>query len=89
MAYQAKNLSVIGYANGFTLWHYTTPDAAATVDTAGYFNAAADMLRVGDFIFANCATGGSPAHGIFVIASNAGSVVDLADLTPFGGTDTD
>ncbi len=89
MAYQAKNLSVIGYANGFTLWHYTTPDAAAAVDTAGYFNAAADMLRVGDFIFANCATGGSPAHGIFVIASNAGSVVDLADLTPFGGTDTD
>lgn len=89
MAYQAKNLSVIGYANGFTLWHYTTPDAAAAVDSGSYFNAAADMLRVGDFIFANCATAGSPAHGIFVVASNAGGAVDLADLTPFGGTDTD
>lgn len=89
MAYQAKNLSVIGYANGFTLWHYTTPDTAATADTSGYFNAAADMLRVGDFIFANCATGGTPVHGIFVVGSNAGGVVDLADLTPFGGSDTD
>jgi len=89
MAYQAKNLSVIGYANGFTLWHYTTTDAAASVDTSGYFNAAAEMLRVGDFIMANCATGGTPAHGIFVVASNSGGVVDLADLTAFGGTDTD
>lgn len=89
MAYQAKNLSVIGYANGFTLWHYTTPDAAASVDSSGYFNAASDMLRIGDFIFANCATGGSPAHGIFVVNANASGVVDVADLTAFGGTDTD
>ncbi|WP_430396954.1 hypothetical protein [Ferrovibrio sp.] len=89
MAYTPKNLSVIGYANGFTLWHYATPDSAASVDTTGYFNTAADMLRVGDFIFANCATGGAATHGIFVVASNAGGTVDLADLTPFGGSDTD
>lgn len=89
MAFLARNLSVIGYANGFTLWHYTTPDPAAAVDSSGYFSAAADMLRVGDFIFANCATGGAATHGIFVVASNAGGTVDLADLTPFGGSDTD
>ena len=89
MAYQAKNLSVLGYANGFTMWHYTTTDTVASVDSSGYFNAAAEMLRVGDFIMANCATGGSPAHGIFVVASNSGGVVDLADLTAFGGTDTE
>ena len=47
------------------------------------------MLRIGDFIFANCATGGSPAHGIFVVNANAAGVVDVADLTAFGGTDTD
>jgi len=89
MAYQARNLSVIGYANGFTLWHYTTPDTAASVDTAGYFNAAAEMLRVGDFIFANCATADAPLHGIFAVAANANGVVDLADLTPLGGANAD
>ena len=45
MAFEIKNLSVLAYANGFTLWHYTTPDAAATVDNTGYFNAAGDMLQ--------------------------------------------
>ena len=47
MSYNPKNLSVLAYANGFTLWHYTTTDTAPTTDTAGYFNNAADMLRVG------------------------------------------
>ena len=89
MAYSSKTLSVLGYANGFTLWHYSTPDAANTVDGAGYFNAAAEMLRIGDFILANTGVGGSPQHGIFVVASNQSGVVDLADLTPFGNADTD
>ncbi len=28
MAFQTKDLSVLAYANGFTLWHYTTDDPA-------------------------------------------------------------
>ena len=60
MAYLSKNLSVLAYANGFTLWHYTTPDTAAAVDTAGYFNSASEMLRVGDMILANVETEGTP-----------------------------
>ena len=51
--FKARNLSVLAYANGFTLWHYITPDFAADVDTAGYFADARDMLRVGDIIIAN------------------------------------
>src|SRR5512132_456361 len=35
MAYSPHDLSVLAYANGFTLWHYTTTDSAATADTAG------------------------------------------------------
>ncbi len=89
MAYSSKNLSVLGYANGFTLWHYTTTDTAATTDSSGYLNAASDLLRVGDFIFANTDTGGTPAHGIFVVRANSGGVVDLANLTAFGGSNTD
>lgn len=89
MAYQSKNLSVLAYANGFTLWHYTTPDIAADADTAGYFNDAADMLRTGDMILANTDTDGTPSAGIYLVASNAGGVVDAADLTVVGVTNTD
>ncbi|MBF0093252.1 MAG: hypothetical protein HQL33_01550 [Alphaproteobacteria bacterium] len=89
MAYLSKNLSVLAYANGFTLWHYATADTAATVDTSGYFNAASDMLRAGDIIIGNVDTGGTPGAGLFRVASNSGGVVDVADMTAVGGTDTD
>lgn len=89
MAYTAKDLSVLAYANGFTLWHYTTTDTAVTVDTAGYFNDAADMVRVGDMILANVDTDGTPASGIFLINANAAGVVDAADMTAVGATDLD
>lgn len=84
MAYNSKQLSVLAYANGFTLWHYATTDAATAADTAGYFNTAADMLRVGDMILANVATGTTPGAGIFVVRSVQNGVVDVANLTPFG-----
>ncbi len=89
MAYQSKDLSVLAYANGFTLWHYTTVDTAAVVDTEDYFNDASHMLRVGDMIMANVDTDGTPAAGIFLVNANAAGVVDVADITAVGGTDTD
>lgn len=89
MAYVSKNLSVLAYSNGFTLWHYTTPDTATTVDTSGYFNSASDMVRVGDMILANTDTAASYATGVFVVASNAAGVVDVANLTQFNSSNTD
>jgi hypothetical protein len=89
MAYQPQNLSVLAYANGFTLWHYTTFDTAGEADTAGYFNGASDMLRVGDMILANVDTDGTPGAGIFLVASNANGLVDVANLTPVGAANTD
>ncbi|WP_376957353.1 hypothetical protein ABNQ39_09950 [Azospirillum sp. A26] len=90
MAYASKDLSVLAYANGFTLWHYTTHDVATDVDTAGYFNAAADLLRVGDMLLANCAVGSAtPATGVLVVAASASGAVDVANLTPFGGVNSD
>ncbi|MGQ9366630.1 hypothetical protein [Azospirillum sp. ST 5-10] len=88
MAYASKDLSVLAYANGFTLWHYTTPDSAGDVDTAGYFTPAADMLRAGDMILANTDTDGTPAGGVFLVTA-AGGAVDVANLTPFGASDSD
>ena len=89
MAYDASNLSALTYANGFTLWHYKTPDTAADIDTAGYFNQAASMLRVGDFIFANAEIGGSVKSGVLIVASNSGGFVNVSDLTRFDLDDTD
>ncbi|PWC34180.1 hypothetical protein [Azospirillum sp. TSO35-2] len=90
MAYASKDLSVLAYANGFTLWHYTTHDGATDVDTAGYFNGAADLLRVGDMLLANCAVGSAaPATGVLVVAASAGGGVDVANLTPFGTANSD
>jgi hypothetical protein len=46
MPFLSKDLSVLAYANNFTLWHYTTPDIQTVVTTAGYFNNTALMVRV-------------------------------------------
>lgn len=89
MAFQSKDLSVLAYANGFTLWHYATTDIAADVDTAGYFDTAAEMVRVGDMVLANVDTDGTPASGIYLVNANAGGTVDVADMTTVGGADTD
>lgn len=89
MAYLSKNLSVLAYANGFTLWHYTTPDVSTDVDTTGYFNAAADMLRLGDIIMANTDTAGTTATGLFVVRQNAAGVVDVTDMTAIGTSNLD
>jgi hypothetical protein len=89
MAYSPKNLSALAYANGFTLWHYKTPDPALEVDTAGYFNGAVTMLRAGDFIMANTNTGGTLQSGMFIVKSNTGTVVNVANIADFGSLDTD
>ena len=50
---KTRDLSVLGYANGFTLWHFMTDDPVTELQATGYFNEAADMFRPGDLIFAN------------------------------------
>jgi hypothetical protein len=59
MAFLARELSVLAYANGFTLWHYRT--AADDLLTPGYFDSAQELLREGDQIIANTASGNAPA----------------------------
>ncbi len=79
MSYNSNNLSVLAYANNFTLWHYTTTDASVT--GAGYFNSAADMLRVNDLIIANLSTGGSPTTVFYIVTGNTGSAVTVTTFT--------
>ena len=66
MAYDTKNLNVLSYANGFTLWHYSTTDA--TVDTAGYF-------------LVNVDTDGAMLAGLYLVQSNYAGVVEVSNLT--------
>ena len=52
----ARELSILAYANGFTLWHYRTNDKPELVlsnecgnpDYTGYFAPACDLLRRSD-----------------------------------------
>jgi hypothetical protein len=59
MTFLARELSVLAYANGFTLWHYRT--AADDLLKPGYFDSAQELLREGDQIIANTAAATGPS----------------------------
>lgn len=75
MAFKASDLSVLAYANNFTLWHYTTPDSAVT--GTGYFDKAADMMRVNDLLIANLDNDGTPSTKFYIVTGNTGSAVSV------------
>ncbi len=79
MAFASKDLSVLAYANNFTLWHYTTFDSAVT--GGGYFNTAAAMLRVNDLIIANIDTDGTPSTVFYIVTANTGTAVTVTAFT--------
>ena len=59
MAFAIRNLSVLAYANGFTLWHYKSgKDRLNQVEEADFFADAADMLAAGDMLMVSAADGG-------------------------------
>ena len=86
MAFVLKDLSVLAYANGFTLWHYRTADVDTAVDDADYFLEAIDMLRLGDMIIANTGEGTTPKGGFFRVVTNTGTAIDVANMTEVGAT---
>src|SRR5579871_1724404 len=59
MAFAIRNLSVLAYANGFTLWHYKAGrDRLDHVEKLDFFADAADMLAQGDMLMVSAADGG-------------------------------
>jgi hypothetical protein len=59
MAFTIRNLSVLAYANGFTLWHYKAGrDKLEQVVTRDFFADAADMLAEGDMMLVSAVDGG-------------------------------
>lgn len=78
MPFSSPNLSVLAYANNFTLWHYTTVDNTAAIETAGYFNSAVDMLRINDLMIVNIDTDGTPSTKFYIVTGNTGTSVTVA-----------
>mgnify|MGYP003122477099 FL=1 len=87
MAYSASGLSrLAGDSNG-NLWQYSTTDAIGTVNNSGYFNSAANMLKVRDVIIVKDTN--TPTTNHVTVLSNTGSVVDVSDGTAIAETDGD
>jgi len=54
-----RNLSVLAYANGFTLWHYRAGKLRCDdVAADGFFNDARDMVAAGDMIMVSTTDSG-------------------------------
>jgi Ethanolamine utilization protein EutJ (predicted chaperonin) len=97
MAFTASTFARIGPQNSGapTLWSYATTDATTAVDGLGYFNAAADVLQVGDFIMV--AVSGATG-GFAIVNSNTrdlaanppvAGVVDTTNVVALGAIDSD
>lgn len=62
MAFAIRNLSVLAYAQGFTLWHYKAGvDRLDDIAAPGFLADAADMLAGGDMLMISAAEGGRMA----------------------------
>jgi hypothetical protein len=96
MAYARAGLQRIGSQNSGApaLWVYGTTDALTTVDASGYFNDAADIMQVGDFVF----VASSSTYGIHVVTGNTrdltstpavAGVVDVTNAVALGAIDSD
>ena len=91
MAYSKENLTLTaeGIGGRGSLWHYTSADAIATVNTSGYIsNGDAMGLKVGDTVIVRD-TNVPTTSLCTVIDVTAGGQADLSDGTAIAQTDGD
>lgn len=81
MSFNSKNFSVMAYANGFTLWNYTTEDTLDTVKGSGYFNDIAPFARIGDMIMTVAGSASAVAPAIMAVTAIADNAVTVSDFT--------
>lgn len=90
MAYSSTGLNLVAGSkagNAPQIWSYQSADAIATVNTSGYFDSAAGLMKVGDLIYVyDTAT---PTASLVVVLSNTGTVVDVSDGTTISVADAD
>ena len=78
MSLQLSNLSVLAYANNFTLWHFKTEDDSVT--TPGYFNTASEMMDENDLIIANVDIDAGASTQFYIVTDVTSGVVSVAAL---------
>ena len=78
MPIKLEDLSVLAYANGFTLWHCRTSDDMTDLCAAGGLNGVDDMVQPGDLIIAS---GRSAVAGLLVVAEAQPRGIEAAPLT--------
>jgi hypothetical protein len=94
MAFNADSMILMAHGYNHKLYHYVTTDAAGTIDGAGYFNAFAEQLDIGDVIKAitvddietPTSVSGASEH---IVVSNAGGVVDVSNTLLGSWSDSD
>lgn len=91
MAFTRDSLARIGSANSNAggMWLYKTADTIATVNTADYFLAAINEIKLNDVIFVTSSTGGTPVVSIAYCNGNDGSAIDVTDGLTVTATDSD
>jgi len=53
MAFKNSNLSVIAYANGWTMWHYSNYETLEEIEKDHYFDKVWHLANTGDIIVIN------------------------------------
>ena len=76
-----NNLSVLAYANKFTLWHYATTDKYTTVLEGNYFNNSSLILRKNDLIIVNADTDGEPKTKFVIVTNVDGEFVKVSEYS--------
>lgn len=92
MAFSTTGFAAIGTSkagNAPSLYSYRTTDAIADVNTSGYFNSIASIVKAGDFILCVTSTGTTAVASMVYVLTNTGTVVDVSDGTVFAATNGD
>tara|TARA_R110000824_G_scaffold137819_2_gene302538 strand:- start:379 stop:654 length:276 start_codon:yes stop_codon:yes gene_type:complete len=73
--------------DGNALWFYSSADAIATVNTAGYFNKVSNEVSIRDVIIVTDTA--TPTTNLVNVLTNASGVVDVSNGTAIVETDAD
>ena len=80
MPFAIRDLSVLAYANGFTLWHYKVGnDSLSVAASDDYFADASDMMAIGDMLLLSAAEG---CRALWVARAGSGSVMTASLCGP-------
>lgn len=101
MAFKKANFGPIGgqarrgIGGAPAMYAYKTDDAAATVDTDGYFNTVRNLLSIGDLVYRVTVTNLDASNealstaGFHVVKDKTTTTVDVTDVLALTMTDTD